>query len=91
MARPQRLRTREVLVGVVGSLVVVQERYRREHPGGVDQQRGVGVLAGQLLLYPGDLARVGEVSGDAPRLASAISSGARGRLSRVVVPRGARS
>jgi hypothetical protein len=58
----------EVVVGVVGGQVVVEERYRSEHPGGVDQQRRVGVLAGQLLLHPGDLVRVGEIGGDAPRL-----------------------
>lgn len=61
--------TVEFVVRVEGGAVVVEERQRTEHTGGVDQERGVSVLGCQLLLYPGDLVTVGEVSSDARRLA----------------------
>jgi hypothetical protein len=59
----------EFVVRVVGGPVVVEERLRSEHTGGVDQERGIGVLGCQLLLYPGDLVTAGEVGSDAPRRA----------------------
>jgi hypothetical protein len=52
-------------VGVVEVAVVVQERPGDEEPGRVDQQRGVGVLAGQLPADPLDLVPVGQLGGDA--------------------------
>jgi hypothetical protein len=44
---------------------VVQERLGDEQPRSVDQQRGVGMLGGQLLAHSLSLHPVGQVGGDA--------------------------
>jgi len=56
----------QLQVAVVVGGGVLQERQRPEHAGGVDQQGGVGVLAGQAGLHLVQLRGVAQVGRDAP-------------------------